>query len=62
LSTSDDVTPAKALPAWRKAVNFLCGIDNDPKPAPDMEVPKLSKEEEARLAAESLEEDPSWKR
>ena len=50
-------------PAWRKVINFLCGIDNKPKDqGPDLEIPDLSKEDEAKQAAESLEEDPSWKR
>ena len=52
------------LPLWRKAINFLCGISDQKGPSqnPEDYLPKISKEEEAKNAAESLEEQPSWKR
>jgi len=30
--------------------------------SPEANLPKISKEDEARFAAESLEEQPSWKK
>ena len=60
----EDRIPNEALPVWRRAINFMCGIDNSDKSKSDFEqtVPKISKEDEAKNAAESLEEEPSWKR
>ena len=59
---SDTTKTNQNIPLWRRAVNFLCGVDDKSGP-PNLEdyLPKLSKEEEAQNAADTLKEHLSWK-
>lgn len=51
------------IPKWRQVFNFLCGVKPHDPDQPELpKLPVLSIEEEARLAAERLDEHPTWKR
>ena len=49
------------LPKWRKAVNFMCGLQTQQieEQTASSEI-KLSPEEEAELEAGSIQDDPFW--
>jgi len=52
------------LPAWRRAVNCLCGLQTQQAQESnvDSQIIKLTPQEEAIQAAESIIEDPFWSR
>ncbi|KAF8768377.1 sodium/mannose cotransporter SLC5A10-like [Argiope bruennichi] len=47
-------------PNWKKALYFLCGVSSDSRDTESQQ--EFTAEEEANLAAESIEEKPIWRR
>ena len=49
------------LPAWRRAVNCLCGVETQKADqAPSAPKVVIDPQEEAILASEFIKEDPKW--
>jgi len=61
-SSSIDGGDEAPLPDWRKALNFVCGLQTQKIKESVPSAPLISPEEDAKNAAEFIEEGPYWKK